>query len=160
MPFSSISTGENSSPETPTEQDLRNEQKENKKQRKKKNRRQKIVMSPPTDVSVPMFFADDIKHRDGGITKKYSYEEYRGNSLTAPKIEKSSSFKRKTKPAYLDSLMAREVENKSPTRPDSRNNGNKKDTEYNVVLLGDFGVGKTGKKYFFSIFFRVFGEKN
>lgn len=100
-------------------------------------------MSPPADVSVPMFFEDDIKHRDGGLSKKYSYEEYRGNSLVAPKIEKSSSFKRKTKPAYLDSLMARETDNKSPTRPDSRNNGNKKESEYNIILLGDFGVGKT-----------------
>jgi len=78
---------------------------------------------------------------------EYSYEEYKNAGLSTPKVEKSSSFKRKNKPAHLENMMAREMTDpiKNPAvRSDSRNNG-RKEQEYNIVLLGDFGVGKTGK---------------
>jgi len=105
-------------------------------------------MSPPADAALPIFFEDDIRHRDGGLgNKKYSYEEYKNAGLSTPKVEKSSSFKRKNKPAHLENMMAREMTDpiKNPAvRSDSRNNG-RKEQEYNIVLLGDFGVGKTGK---------------
>lgn len=103
-------------------------------------------MSPPADAQTPRFFEDDIRHRDGGIHKKYSHEEYRNTGLSTPKIEKSSSFKRKTKPPSLEALMGRELGDgtRSPTgKTESKNNNGKKDPEYNIVLLGDFGVGKT-----------------
>ncbi|XP_066927616.1 ras-like protein family member 12 isoform X2 [Clytia hemisphaerica] len=146
------STGENSSPETPTEPEhYKNEtQKEKKKKKRKKDRQPTVTMSPPADAQVPVFFADDIRHRDGGQNKKnHDKISSKNSGLSTPKIEKSSSFKRKTKPPYLESMMAREYNSdqnsKSPSRPDSRNNNNntKNDTEYNIVLLGDFGVGKT-----------------
>lgn len=157
------SPGEFSSPETPTEQELKYETKENKKHKRKKSRRPRMIMSPPADSQLPVFYEDDIRHRDGGYSsngKKSHHQEdtYRNGGLPVPKIEKSSSFKRKNKPPNLESLMAREYSSgdgvKSPsTRPDSRNNNNnnnnnsngKRDIEFNIVLLGDFGVGKTGK---------------
>lgn len=119
-----------------------------------------MVMSPPDDAQPPVFYEDDIRHRDGGHTKKISYDEaYRNGSLSAPKIEKSSSFKRKSKPQNLESLMAKEYSSgdtvKSTNRPESRGNNNnnnnnngKRDVEFNIVLLGDFGVGKTGMLHF------------
>ena len=155
------STGENSSPETPTEPEhYKNEtQKEKKKKKRKKERQPTVTMSPPADAQVPVFFEDDIRHRDGGQNKKnHDKISTKNSGLSTPKIEKSSSFKRKTKPPYLETMMAREYNSdqnsKSPSRPDSRNNNNtKNDTEYNIVLLGDFGVGKTGKlRLRFSIF--------
>lgn len=157
------SPGEFSSPETPTEQELKYETKENKKQKRKKSRRPRMIMSPPADSQLPVFYEDDIRHRDGGYSsngKKSSHQHedtYRNGGLPVPKIEKSSSFKRKNKPPNLESLMAREYSSgdgvKSPsTRPDSRNNNNnnnnnngKRDIEFNIILLGDCGVGKTGK---------------
>lgn len=120
-------------------------------------------MSPPAESVMPIFYEDDIRHRDGGaVGKKLSYEhDIKGNTLGTPsfsRLEKSSSFKRKSKPAGLEGLMAKELDinNKklsSGTRPDSRNNNNStgnnnnndtKPIEYNIILLGDFGVGKTG----------------
>ena len=161
VPAGYSSPGEFSSPETPTEQELKYEQKENKKQkRKKSSRRPRMIMSPPADAQLQVFYEDDIGHRDGGYSsskKSNNYEDaYRNGGLPVPKVEKSSSFKRKTKPPNLESLMAREYSSgdgvKSPTsRPDSRssnnnnNNNGKRDIEFNIVLLGDFGVGKTGQ---------------
>lgn len=156
------SAGEFSSPETPTtEPDLKSDNnnisshKESKKQRKKK-KHPRIIMSPPPESVIPVFFEDDIRHRDGGASKKFSYEhDIKGNTLGTARIEKSSSFKRKTKPASLEGLMARELDvgnkkSSSGHRSESRNNNNNnnndtKPLEYNIVLLGDFGVGKTGK---------------
>lgn len=174
------SAGEHSSPETPGETSdnyssnnnnsnnnnsshNNNNKSSSKKKREKKNRQPKIIMPPPPDASIPVFFEDDIRHRDG-LSKKLSYEhDLKGNTLGTSRIEKSSSFKRKTKPHALEGLMSKEldistnkkssVSGKAELKNNNHSNNNNHDAgrqmEYNIVLLGDFGVGKTGKKSYF-----------
>lgn len=132
-----------SSPETGPEPEQRIvEHKERKKQKKKKNRQPRIIKSPP-ECGIPHYTEEEImkaKEISGKLYKSPYYDTPKSPTTLSPtaKLDKSSSFKKKAKPEYLERLAREHAENKENKRVSAE-----RVKECNIVLLGDLGVGKT-----------------
>lgn len=89
------------------------------------------------------------KEISGKLYKSPYYDTPKSPTTLSPtaKLDKSSSFKKKAKPEYLERLAREHAENKENKRVSAE-----RVKECNIVLLGDLGVGKTGD-IFFLIFF-------
>lgn len=68
------------------------------------------------------------------------------------KLERASSFKKRSRPENVEKLTKDIAENKENNkRPSARSESRSSDkglSEYNIALLGDLNVGKTGKIIF------------
>jgi len=130
------SNGEVSSPETAPEQKNDKNVKKTKKT-KKKNRSNRSFQSPSSDsrdTKRSILSSDD----GGKIIQRHA--------LTSPRIEKAPSFKKRSKPENIERVTKDIGDFKEHKRTNSRSESKTSDRgvmEYNIVLLGDLGVGKT-----------------